>query len=445
MTQCAAFYVKNDNKTNVHAGWYNGPIKSNRSITYEPIDDQVFNNFKNNNSNKKVMLISSKNEHIRDGPNGIFYFEDSNNVLTEKYIGDWKNNVRHGKGKHIYLDNSTYDGDWEKDLRNGTGIYVQKDNLNNIIYCYDGNWKDDVKYGKGKINYPSGISYDGNWENDKANGLGTFKKLNSIYIGQFLDDKRHGNNGVYEFKNEGITEYKYIGQWKNDKFNGEGTITYKNGDEFSGSWEDNNMIIGIMTYSDNTIYNGNFLNNMKHGMGSMIYTDTNSFYDGPWENNKRHGDNGKITRDNNDYFICRWEDDKPVGDITCKLTLPNGDVFEGKIIDNITFDTISNTIIGDSFTNGKMIYLNGDIYIGDFKNNKRHGNGKITYSEDDSEYDGCWCDDLKHGNGTMINNTIKIEGYWINDEFPEKPTITTIKRKLENNSSNDSNNKSLCR
>jgi hypothetical protein len=44
-----------------------------------------------------------------------------------KYIGDFKDNLRDGKGKFIYRDESHYDGDWSADLKNGSGVYTWND------------------------------------------------------------------------------------------------------------------------------------------------------------------------------------------------------------------------------------------------------------------------------------------------------------------------------
>jgi hypothetical protein len=54
--------------------------------------------------------------------------------------------------------------------------------------------------------------------------------------------------------------------------------------------------------------------------------------------------------------------------------------------------------------NNKIKYANGDIYIGDIKNKKRHGEGKMSYSKKSEylEYDGNWQEDFQHGNGTLL-------------------------------------------
>ena len=53
-----------------------------------------------------------------------------------------------------------------------------------------------------------------------------------------------------------------------------------------------------------------------------------------------------------------------------------------------------------------MNYNNGDKYIGEWKNDKREGKGKIIY-KDNSEFDGEWKENIEFkGKGKIINEII---------------------------------------
>ena len=52
--------------------------------------------------------------------------------------------------------------------------------------------------------------------------------------------------------------------------------------------------------------------------------------------------------------------------------------------------------------NGKHIYDNGDYYIGQFKQAKRHGKGKLYTNNDVLIYDGDFIDDIMDGEGKVI-------------------------------------------
>ena len=41
------------------------------------------------------------------------------------------------------------------------------------IQGYEGQWKDGLKHGKGRFIYPDGDVYDGEWQDGKAHGHGT--------------------------------------------------------------------------------------------------------------------------------------------------------------------------------------------------------------------------------------------------------------------------------
>lgn len=40
-----------------------------------------------------------------------------------KYDGDWKDDVRHGKGVFEYTNGDKYEGDWADDIQHGKGTY----------------------------------------------------------------------------------------------------------------------------------------------------------------------------------------------------------------------------------------------------------------------------------------------------------------------------------
>lgn len=49
---------------------------------------------------------------------------------------------------------------------------------------------------------------------------------------------------------------------------------------------------------------------------------------------------------------------------------------------------------------GRMKYPNGDLYEGEWVENKMHGEGTYTYKKANDIYSGAWQDGLKHGEGT---------------------------------------------
>ena len=44
---------------------------------------------------------------------------DRSRRTGERYEGDWKDGIRHGKGRRYYSDGSIYDGGWDRDKKHG--------------------------------------------------------------------------------------------------------------------------------------------------------------------------------------------------------------------------------------------------------------------------------------------------------------------------------------
>ena len=64
---------------------------------------------------------------------------------------------------------------------------------------------------------------------------------------------------------------------------------------------------------------------------------------------------------------------------------------------------------------GKYIdKLDGRTYIGEFKDDLRHGHGILTRCEG-VEYVGDFCNDLRHGKGKQTNRKYSYEGDWLQD------------------------------
>merc|ERR1712173_28010 len=97
-----------------------------------------------------------------------------------KYVGEWHNNLKHGKGEMLYSNKELYDGDWAEGKRNGFGTLSKLDKK-----IYVGGWKDDLRDGKGMNYYSDFEFFDG-----KKNGHGSFfyRTTAQIYKGVWKDN-----------------------------------------------------------------------------------------------------------------------------------------------------------------------------------------------------------------------------------------------------------------
>jgi len=87
---------------------------------------------------------------------------------------------------------------------------------------------------------------------------------------------------------------------------------------------------------------------------------------------------------------------------------------------------------------GKLTYANGDVYKGALEDDKRHGQGKLTYANG-TMYKGTWKDDKRHGQGklTYANGTM-YKGTWKDDK-------SNCYNSLIKNKNFDTNQVSVCK
>ena len=146
-------------------------------------------------------------------------------------------------------------------------------------------------------------------------------------------------------------------------FEGEGTLYNPNDSRsrpiYQGQWRGgarNGM--GHYIYPDQSEYDGGWLDNMKHGEGTL--SSSEGTYKGQWRNGKRHGRGTMSLKNNGVRLMGEWEN--------------------------------------DSFVGGKVTYEDGTDYNGPIVNYKREGNGEYTYP-DGTVYQGSWRDNRKEGEG----------------------------------------------
>tara|TARA_B100001093_G_scaffold370448_1_gene355423 strand:+ start:239 stop:1579 length:1341 start_codon:yes stop_codon:yes gene_type:complete len=232
-------------------------------------------------------------------------------------------------------------------------------------------------------------------------------KLNHVdftFEGSILDGKFSGN-GILK-KNNGI----YDGEFLNNKKHGKGKMIYENGEIYDGEWFGDIINgLGKMTFKSSDVYTGNFVNNKIHGKGRIDYKNGDN-YEGMWVDNKKNG-NGIMIYDNGNSYNGEWLNDKLDG---------FGILQEYTSINN-RFYSKPNRYEGNFKLNskngkGKMKYENNNIYEGDWLNNKKHGQGKYTFANGDI-YDGNWLNDTKHGKGKLEHNNGDIyNGEFLNNK-----------------------------
>ncbi|XP_057291663.1 radial spoke head 10 homolog B2-like isoform X3 [Hydractinia symbiolongicarpus] len=245
------------------------------------------------------------------------------------------------------------------------------------------------------------------------------------YEGEFNE------NGFYHGK--GCTYLKggivYKGWFKNGKMHGQGTCSWPNGTVFVGDFVEN-VITG---------------RGKRHGKG-IIYYDHNgeSYYDGNWCENTKAGFgirrfaklwiNVNFMRSfffgiliffsffrfkNGNMYEGNWENNKRNGKGTM-YWYNLGQEYSGDWVDGIQTGYGENIWFLKRVSNSQYPLRNH--YIGEFLNGERHGNG-IFYYASGAIYNGQWKNNMKHGDGKFIfKNGCVFSGKFSDDhmlEFPE--------------------------
>ena len=215
------------------------------------------------------MSVFKKMDGIKRSPNG-FLFPNGN-----RYIGEYKENLMHGKGEFHWANGNIYRGEYKNGLREGKGVLTFYNGSS-----YSGDWKNGFMDGQGEYIWPNGSRYTGRFVKGFREGRAVSINYNGDrYEGKFKMNLKDGY-GEYMAKN-GDT---YIGEFKNNKKNGKGTYTWHSGDKYTGDWKDD-LQDGSGTYiwSDGIRYTGYWKESKKHGKGIEYGASGNIIQQGIWD------------------------------------------------------------------------------------------------------------------------------------------------------------------
>ncbi len=198
------------------------------------------------------------------------------------YVGEWRNDKRHGAGTLIWDDGSWAAGRWHADnLVSGKGVWYELDGM-----IYEGGFRDLMPEGYGECRYENQTAwYKGQFREGKRHGRGTaFTNEGQHYDGDFEADTYHGRGRLRMA--DGTA---YEGEFVSWQYHGSGRITQPNGDAYVGAFRhDKYHGTGTMQYADGTRYEGKWKHGLRHGRGVQTAPDGRR-YQGGWKDGKRHG------------------------------------------------------------------------------------------------------------------------------------------------------------
>lgn len=188
-------------------------------------------------------------------------------------------------------------------------------------------------------------------------------------------------------------------------------VVMVNGARYTGQWKGARCHgQGVLTRSDDSVYDGAFLDGVEHGYGRFKaakgwhyqgewrqghaqgfgkYTDTNgSTYQGEWHQDRRHGEGEEVWCDGSKYR----------GQYSCDKKHGGGHFISGT----------------------------GETYQGQLVDDRMEGEG--TYCFDDGRrYVGQWLGGAMHGDGVMqLPDGRRSEGRWCNGRREERQHVRAL-------------------
>lgn len=354
--------------------------------------------------------------------------EEKQNLDLEcgKYFGQILNGKPNGKGKLEYKNGDVYEGDFLDGARNGQGVFRCEDGT-----IYDGTFRNNEFSGRGIIYDRLGVSVSLYGEESIfKNGVptGKIKLQPRVKYGNKYEETVNGiievKNGVIDGKCKvyfnaskellekylpNLIDYAYITD--NNLYQLSVDADFKNGEIIKGKVE------GFQSYE------GDFKNNKYDGYGDLSgKTDNNKFrYIGNFKAGEFNGKGEywkyfKFTDTDKENLVESYEKNKDKREVWFKSI--EGDFLNGKPYGKAKI----RLHILDEKISEKLIYAE---YIGEIQGFKRSGYGKCCYTttnwntidNNDWYYEGEWKDNKRNGQGEYVRNGLSLKGLWKDDEF----------------------------
>src|SRR3990167_354977 len=212
------------------------------------------------------------------------------------YKGEVEDGYMHGQGEYCFHDGTTYTGGFRYNLPTGQGkLTVPSSQVNRFYTEYSGQFLHGVRSGLGVLRIPQeGFEYTGEFSSGIMQGKAKVLYHNgSTYEGQVYKGKRHGF-GRLTYKSGNY----YEGHWSDGIKQGFGKMVWMNlQEEYAGEWKENkchgwgtlyyyqqNRRIALLTNR----FVGTFSMGARNGIGTFFYAD-GSKYEGEWVENQKHG------------------------------------------------------------------------------------------------------------------------------------------------------------
>lgn len=172
-----------------------------------------------------------------------------------------------------------------------------------------------------------------------------------------MNDEEEETEPKYELYVQGSDKPREDGS---QKFTGQGRAAYLNGDG----------------------YNGTYVEGIRAGKGVYTFKKFGDDYEGAYQENRKHGF-GKTTYRNN-----RGGDEEEDPPEEEENAVPRGGTYLGHFTAGQRGRGAESP--PETLSEGTFSYVNGDNYVGQWQDGKKHGQGSYTYAKDGTKLVGEW-------------------------------------------------------
>jgi hypothetical protein len=212
---------------------------------------------------------------------------DVEGFITYEYVGEILNGKFEGVGilRSTDQDFDFYVGTWKNGLEHGFGKFSWKPQGRTF---YVGSCKNGQRDGYGEYHWDETRNYVGFHKANQLWGSGTFTCKSALIDGEWRSNKQHGACTILWPPKE--PSWKFIGQYRHGLRVGVGTYFWADGATYTGEWYGlHRQGWGKMEFANGLVWEGNYERDLRHGDGTLTWTDTGDCFKGTWFHGGRRG------------------------------------------------------------------------------------------------------------------------------------------------------------
>ncbi|XP_072837026.2 junctophilin-3 isoform X1 [Pogona vitticeps] len=322
-------------------------------------------------------------------------------------------------GRFNFDDGGSYCGGWEDGKAHGHGICTGPKGQGE----YAGSWSHGFEV-LGVYTWPSGNTYQGTWAQGKRHGIGVESKGKWVYRGEWA----HGFKGRYGVRQCTGHGAKYEGTWSNGLQDGYGTETYADGGTYQGQWAGGmrqgygvrqSVPYGMAAVIRSPLRTSINSLRSEHTNGTALHPDSSPAVAGSPAISRggfvlmAHSDAEILKNKKKGLFRRSLLSGLKLRKSESKSSLASQRSKQSSFRSEAGMSTVSSTAsdINSTISLGEgeaeLSVIEDDIdattteiYVGEWKNDKRSGFG-VSQRSDGLKYEGEWASNKRHGYGCM--------------------------------------------